>query len=100
MSVRHLWAQAEAARGELPHVPFLPPLPKAAGGAAAAAVGASQRALRQPHPPPRVAEGGEEAEEGVGAYLDGGVMGGSGADEGGLLGPSGGLGLPERLEDL
>jgi len=47
---------------------------------------------------------GDEAGAPVGAYMDGGVMGGAsgGLDEGGSLGPhrGGRSGLPERLEDL
>ena len=43
----------------------------------------------------------EEGEGGgVGAYQDGGVVSGSGMDEGGRLGPADGFRLPERLEDL
>ena len=37
---------------------------------------------------------------GVGAYLDGGVVMGSGEDEGGAMGPAAGGQLPERLTDL
>lgn len=101
MSVRHLWKQAEAARGELPHVPFLPPLPRVSGGGAAAAqVLAMKQQLRSSAPPGTV-EGGEEDDGyGVGEYMDGGVVAGSGADEGGAMGAHGGYSLPARLSDL
>ena len=43
-------------------------------------------------------EGGEEDDGyGVGEYMDGGVVAGSGADEGGAMGAHDGYSLPARL---
>ena len=104
-SVRELWRRGEAARGSLPTVPKLPPLPQpprpdwqAARRGHDADVG-SPRASRggsaaRRHGAHAMAHAGSEQ---VGAYLDGGVLGG--LDEGGRMGPTEER-LPERLSDL
>ena len=99
MSVRNLWQHAEAARGELPHIPQMPAVPRGGGSPELRLPRALQRGA-----PNEGDQGGygDEAGAPVGAYMDGGVIGGGGLDEGGSLGPhrGGRSGLPERLEDL
>ena len=108
LSVRKLWQRGEAARGALPTVPQLPPIPRPArsdtdGGASPPrwADYNRQRGARRPtsHECAPVEEDDDSCDAAVGGYCDGGVLGG-GFDEQGVLGPAGMALLPARLVDL
>ena len=113
--MRKLWQRGEAARGSLPTVPQLPPLPHPARSDTAAGSPPVRWSDYVQHIPTRVRPSSRECgpvdpdgggglfgtSHGIGAYRDGGVMGG-GYEEAGLLGPvsNAANALPESLADL
>ena len=119
MEIRSIWRRADKSRGALPHIPSLPPIPKLSNIQNWSEAAALQQ-LMQPaharseeglHSPDGSTRDGATSDDGaaaacdderrapVGAYLDGGVHGGSEHDAGSSLGPAH-HDLPERLSDL